>query len=67
MSLSFRGATAVRATQAKSLHRWCVLVSVVAELIPALATLADLLLHLSPQIHLGRGNIYAANVYSQLP
>ena len=70
MSLSSRGATVAQAlqlslaqaTEAKSLHPWCVLVSAEAELIPALGTLADLLLHSSPQPHLGEVNIYTVNL-----
>ena len=63
MSLSSRGMIAARAMETRSLHPWCVLVSAEAELIPALGTLADLLLHLSPQLHLGEVNIYTKNVF----
>ena len=62
MSLSSRGMIAARAMETRSLHPWCVLVSAEAELIPALGTLVDLLLHLSPQLHLGKVNNYTKNV-----
>ena len=53
MLLSSRGMIAARAMETRSLHPWCVQVSGEAALIPALGTLADLLLHLSLQLHLG--------------
>ena len=62
MSPSSRGATAAQAMETRSLHPWCVLVLGEAELILALGTLADLLLHLSLQPHLGEVNIYTTNV-----
>ena len=45
---------AARAMETRSLHPWSVQVSGEVVLIPALGTLVDLLLHLSPQLHLGK-------------
>ena len=66
MSLSSRGMIAARAMETRSLHPWCVQVSGEAALIPALGTLADLLLHLYPQLHLGKTDIYIHSKFNFL-